>query len=490
MCKCCSTPHKQYCVFGCGVFLLLVALIVGLLWPTLALNILYSRLKLGEHSSNLENWIETPLPMYMEITMFNWTNTDEILNPDVKPLLVECGPYVFLENHIRSNITWNENGTVTYNTIKTWQFVPDKTIGSLDDEITNLNVFSASVGYFVRHGDLITKLGANALLTLRGGSLFITKTVRELLYDGYQDPLIDFFREAESPLFVVPFDKFGWFVNKNNSWSADGTFNMNTGETDINKMGMLNMWNNKTTTDFYSGGCSKINGTTGELWPPNIDPEKEITLFISDICRSVSLAPTEDKVTKLGVEGAKWIGDERVFDNGENYAPNQCFCTGDESECPDLRPGVYNISDCRFGAPAFISYPHFYLADPSFTNAVDGLNASQEKHEFSMSIEHNTGIPVEVSAKMQVNILLQPISGLTIYANVPHIMVPMLWFAQNVELDEHIAQQARLAVNLPFYGVYAAYGILGIGAILLILGITLTLTNSWSPKRTNYGELE
>lgn len=75
--------------------------------------------------------------------MFNWTNTHEVENPDVKPILTECGPYVFLENHKRTNITWNENGTVTYNQIRTWHFMPDMSNGSLDDEITNVNVISA-----------------------------------------------------------------------------------------------------------------------------------------------------------------------------------------------------------------------------------------------------------------------------------------------------------------------------------------------------------
>ncbi|KAJ6649883.1 Protein croquemort [Pseudolycoriella hygida] len=482
MCKCCSTPQKQYWVFGCGVFLLLVALCVGLLWPVLALNIIHSRLGLAEGSAQMDNWIETPLPMYMEITMFNWTNTEDVRNLDVKPNLVECGPYVFLESHKRSNITWNENGTVTYNQIRTWHFMPELSNGTLDDEITTLNVISATVAYMVRHGDALTKLGANVLLNIRGGSLFVTQKVGGFLYDGYEDPLLNFLKESNSSAFYIPFDKFGWFVNRNNSWSYDGVFNINTGQNDLGKMGMLNTWNYKHETDFYSGGCSAINGTTGELWPPNLNPDRDLTLFVSDICRSVSLAPTTEKVERYGVNGAKWIGDYRVFDNGENYKPNECFCTGPEDICPDLRPGVFNVSDCRFGAPAFISYPHFYLGDSSFASAVSGLNPSEEKHAFSISLEPSTGIPVEVKARMQVNILMQTIPGLAIYENLPEIMVPMFWFSQNVALDEKLAEQARLAVNLPSYGVYAAYGIAGLGAILLIVGIILSLTNSWNRR--------
>lgn len=75
--------------------------------------------------------------------MFNWTNTHEVHDPNVKPILVECGPYVFVENHKRTNVTWNENGTVTYNQIRTWQFRQDLSVGTLDDEITTLNMISS-----------------------------------------------------------------------------------------------------------------------------------------------------------------------------------------------------------------------------------------------------------------------------------------------------------------------------------------------------------
>lgn len=38
---------------------------------------------------------------------------------------------------------------------------------------------------------------------------------------------------------------------------------------------------------------------------------------------------------------------------------------------------------------------------------------------------------------------------------------------------------------LPSLGVYVAYGIAGLGAILLIVGITLTLTKKWDPNPHN-----
>lgn len=75
--------------------------------------------------------------------MFNWTNTQDLYDPDIKPLLTEVGPYIFREHYNRTNVTSNDNGTITFHQIRTWQFMPEMSNGSMDDEITNLNVISA-----------------------------------------------------------------------------------------------------------------------------------------------------------------------------------------------------------------------------------------------------------------------------------------------------------------------------------------------------------
>ena len=37
-------------------------------------------------------------------------------------------------------MTWNANDTVTYMQIKTWHFEPEMSVGSLQDNVTSLNV--------------------------------------------------------------------------------------------------------------------------------------------------------------------------------------------------------------------------------------------------------------------------------------------------------------------------------------------------------------
>lgn len=66
----------------------------------------------------------------------------------------------------------------------------------------------------------------------------------------------------------------------------------------------------------------------------------------------------------------------------------------------------------RFGAPAFISYPHFYLADSSYREGIEGMHPNKTLHQFSISLEPHTGIPLQVNAEMQINIYIEPIEGI------------------------------------------------------------------------------
>jgi hypothetical protein len=85
-----------------------------------------------------------------------------------------------------------------------------------------------------------------------------------------------------------------------------------------------------------------------------------------------------------------------VFDNGTKYPEKRCYCAKNQltgsnkiSACVEecVPSGVRGISKCRFGAPAFVSFPHFYEADPSYVQNIGGLNPSKNLHEFYIAVE-------------------------------------------------------------------------------------------------------
>ena len=73
--------------------------------------------------------------------------------------------------------------------------------------------------------------------------------------------------------------------------------------------------------------------------------------------------------------------------------------------------GLLNVSACKFQAPAYVSYPHFYLADPILLDQFEegSLNPDVNKHESYLSLEPRSGIPLEVSVRMQINGLVRPL---------------------------------------------------------------------------------
>ena len=73
------------------------------------------------------------------------------------------------------------------------------------------------------------------------------------------------------------------------------------------------------------------------------------------------------------------------------------------------------------GAPIFLSFPHFYNADPVYLDQFDstplantslaenrGLNPSEEKHSANMVLENTLSIPLELNFRLQLVIKVDP----------------------------------------------------------------------------------
>lgn len=147
---------------------------------------------------------------------------------------------------------------------------------------------------------------------------------------------------------------------------------------------------------------------------------------------------------------------------GTLYPENLCFCGG---ECSPS--GVMNVTACRFDSPVFMSYPHFYNADQFYLDQVEGLEPNQQDHEFYMVVEPRTGIPLEVAARFQVNMLVEPIEGITLYTDIPRIYFPLIWFEQKVRITADLADQLKVLPLVLLSGHIFAGLCLAIGIVLL-----------------------
>lgn len=238
---------------------------------------------------------------------------------------------------------------------------------------------------------------------------------------------------------------------------------MNTGADDISQIGKIEWWNYKNRTDFFPDHCGMINGSAGEFYPPHQTKDRPVSFYSSDMCRTLNF-DFEQEVDVHGVRGYKYSGGAKAVDNGTVYPENMCFNVGER-----VPSGVMNVSACRYGTPVFMSFPHYYAADPYYLDQVDGLKPDRAKHEFAMTMEPTTGVPLEVAARLQINMLIQPTPNIALYQNAPRMFFPVLWFEQHVRMSADMATEIRLVLAMPCIGYAACAVMVALGVLLVVL---------------------
>lgn len=228
----------------------------------------------------------------------------------------------------------------------------------------------------------------------------VTKRASELLFDGYPEPLIKKAKEVlqSSSDDGELEDRFSWFRSINGSKKSHGYFNMDSGKEDSSRYGLIRTWNYRDRMNSSHGECGKYDGFTGELLPTKIRKDHRLRLFLVELCRAVSFEFDREEEVH-GVMGYRFVGDARSMDDP---------CSEDRELLPS---GVINITQCKQGAPHYVSFPHFFLADGYYRGGIEGMNPDEERHQSFLTIEPKTGTVLKSSLRLQVNALLQQYSG-------------------------------------------------------------------------------
>lgn len=101
----------------------------------------------------------------------------------------------------------------------------------------------------------------------------------------------------------------------------------------------------------------------------------------SFVSRTIAFHYAED-VEVEGIRGYRFELGKGLVDNGTIDVRNQCNCGG---QC--VPQGALNVTACRYGAPAFVSYPHYLDADPYYTRSVRGMKPDPNHHRFYITLE-------------------------------------------------------------------------------------------------------
>ncbi|XP_062038033.1 scavenger receptor class B member 1 isoform X2 [Lepus europaeus] len=445
---------------GLGVVGLLCAVVGAVLIaavPPLIRQMVLKNVRIDPNSLSFNMWKEIPVPFYLSVYFFDVVNPNEILNGE-KPQVRERGPYVYREFRHKKNITFNDNDTVSFLEHRSFQFQPDKSQGSESDYIVIPNILVLAASFMMEHRPMSLKLIMTLAFSTLGQRAFMNRTVGEIMW-GYEDPLMNLINKYFPGVF--PFkDKFGLFAEMNDSDS--GVFTVFTGVKDFSRIHLVDKWNGLSKVNFWhSDQCNMINGTSGQMWAPFMTPESSLEFYSPEACRSMKLVYQKPGVFG-GIPTYRFVAPKTLFANGSVYPPNEGFC-------PCLDSGIQNVSTCRFGAPLFLSHPHFYNADPVLAEAVLGLHPNEEEHSLFLDIHPVTGIPMNCSVKLQLSLYMKAIRGIGQTGKIEPVVLPLMWFGESGAMEgETLSTFYTQLVLLPNVLQYAQYVLLALGCVLLL----------------------
>ncbi|KAM9450698.1 lysosome membrane protein 2-like isoform 2-T2 [Clarias gariepinus] len=222
--------------------------------------------------------------------------------------------------------------------------------------------------------------------------------------------------------------------------SSDGEFVYYTGEDNYFNYGRIDTWKGEKFLSFWATNQSNmINGTDGSAFHPFLTKEERLNVFSADLCRSIYMLFEKEVVVK-GIPAYRYTPPRAVFASGKNNPENEGFCL-EKNTCLD--DGVLDVSVCRKGAPIIVSFPHFYLADQKYIDAIEGISPVHEHHQTFLDLNPTTGVPVRTAKRVQINIKLNKIPGFPITKNLNDIIFPVMFFNESVVIDDASAQELQ-----------------------------------------------
>lgn len=248
------------------------------------------------------------------------------------------------------------------------------------------------------------------------------------------------------------------------------------GMDDLSKKGWVEEFDGKKTLDWWVPGskCDEVGGQDTSTLPPGWTKDKSLDFYTSLMCRRIKL-DFEKEVEHAGLNSYRYIPSIKQMaspndpDDNVKNEENSCYCVEGFS-C--LKSGVFNMEPCKRtpdrprGAPIALSYPHFYQADQSYLDAVEGLSPNKEKHQFYIDLAHEFGFPLAIRPRFQLNAIMRKDTDIDVMSEfADELVLPFLWAQDGFsEPSEGMAHSIALGLKLPGLSV-------GGGAVLLCLGL-------------------
>ncbi|KAF5281691.1 hypothetical protein FQA39_LY17712 [Lamprigera yunnana] len=412
-----------------------------------------------------ELWRRPPVDIYLRVFLFNVTNRNAFMNGEEKLKVEEVGPYVYKEMMSHEEIVFNDNGTISAVPNHPLVWVPELSEGHReDDQLILPHIALLSIAQVTSFSSFITRLGLNAIIRQTDSQPLLQMSARDFMF-GYDSTLMSLGYKF-LPTWIT-FEKLGLI---DRMYDFEGDFEtVFTGENDITKAGLLDTYRGLKQLPQWNSVCGNINNASdGTKFPPHLKPNDTLLFFRKSMCRSFQMVRVNTTIAS-GLTGYVYNFEENSNDNGKYRPENSCFCN--EGEC--LPPGLLDVHGCYYGFPIATSYPHFLESDPSVREHVLGINPDPIKHKSYFVIEPKSGLPLEVAARFQINMVLTDLDSMAHVEQFSNMVLPLLWTETRLySLPSTLQARFQLYLNvLPIVEQATMYASFILGWTLLIVAI-------------------
>ncbi|XP_019867280.2 sensory neuron membrane protein 2-like isoform X2 [Aethina tumida] len=460
-------------MFTLSLLSFITSLIVGLfVIPLLTRNKVAGSVSLEEGTKQWNRFIELPFPTDFKVTVFEVTNHYEVVYSGAKPDVKEIGPFVYKQRRRRSVIYINtDQDTVSYQQYLSFNFSRQDSVLNDDTEVQVLNpILWTTIDQTSDDQQLDLKNNIHRIFQ-NINDIFVKVKIKDLLFDGIQfargtdcdhaegdskikcTTLLRQIQINARKLKTVReyngvhyFSYFGYKLLYN-----DDIFTVNRGIKNPWLLGSIREWNKNRHTNFWGTlktvndeVCSKIRGTDGSIFSPNIESKERLDVLVPDLCRVIHVDQKSFEVYK-DVKAFRFEAPNNLFRRATSAEETDCYCvkkTNDAYGEPSCYlNGVIDLQTC-VGAPILLSLPHFVSADKSYVDKVTGLNPNPEKHTPFFLIEANTGTVLKGAQRIQLNMVLRP-TGHMDTISIARAVLPMLWVEESMELPEMYIEELK-----------------------------------------------
>ncbi|XP_072170343.1 scavenger receptor class B member 1-like [Diadema setosum] len=470
------TRRRVVC-HGIALFIALMLVFTGLLFLPWFVDFMYAYvikhvIVLDPNSPIFEEWAHPRMPLYQSMYFFDLQNPDDVINGG-RPRVKEAGPYVYKTVLERNNITFHDNGTLSYYLQFRYFFDRERSVGPESDTIATLNVPLMATAHMVKDYHYFVRTAVNGFLYELDESLMIRRSVREILW-GYPEPLMTFASQFSSVPPQFQSGQFGYYVGFNET--NVGLFNLFNGKTNISLVNHIDKIDgeDRLLTWWSEEANSFKSSTDGSMFHPGVTREETLHLFQPQLCRSVSYE-FENESSFKEVPLLKFRLSPSVFMNVTTFPPNRGFCGGQPELC-NVPSGVMRQDPCRYGSPIALSNPHYFGGQQTLIDGIEGISPNATLHENYLGVEPKTGVPFVMKFRFQINIFTQPVSGMKDIGDIREMYFPLFWIEQSMEVNDDIINEYKLGFVDVWYAVLAIEWVLFALGIFIILGLVAKTT--------------